>query len=57
MSKRQSHDKYSEAEAQSRFLDALKAGMSTPPKPLKDKPKVPRRGAKMAAKKAKKKPG
>jgi hypothetical protein len=27
-------------EAQRRFLGAIKAGLSTPPKPLKDKPKV-----------------
>jgi hypothetical protein len=31
---------YPEPEAQSRFLNALKAGLKTPPKPLKDKPKV-----------------
>jgi hypothetical protein len=28
-------DAYSEAEAQRRFLGALKAGLNTPPKPLK----------------------
>jgi hypothetical protein len=31
---------YPEPEAQSRFLEALKAGLKTPPKPLKDKPKI-----------------
>jgi hypothetical protein len=31
---------YDEPEAQRRFLGALKAGLNTPPKPLKDKPKV-----------------
>ena len=40
MSKRPQGDLYSEAEAQRRFLDALKAGLTTPPKPLKDKPKL-----------------
>jgi hypothetical protein len=38
MGKRPSDDSYSEAER--RFLGALKAGLSTPPKPLKDKPKI-----------------
>ncbi len=47
MGKPPSDDAYSEAEAQRRFLGALKAGLSTLPKPLKDKPKV---------RKAKKKP-
>jgi hypothetical protein len=47
-------DAYSEAEAQRRFLGALKAGLNTPHKPLKEKPKV-----KKAVKKSKpkKKPG
>ena len=47
MGKSQPDEQYSEAEAQRRFQDALKAGLSTPAKPLKDKPKV---------RKAKKKP-
>jgi hypothetical protein len=33
-------ESYSDTEAQRRFLGALKAGLSTPPKPLKDKPKM-----------------
>jgi hypothetical protein len=33
-------ESYPEPEAERRFLGALKAGLSTPPKPLKDKPKV-----------------
>jgi hypothetical protein len=48
MGKPQPDEQYSEAEAQLRFLDALKGGLATPPKHLKDKPK--------ARKKAKKKP-
>ena len=48
MGKAPPDEQYSEAEAQRRFLDALKGGLSTPAKPLKDKPK--------ARKKAKKKP-
>jgi hypothetical protein len=51
MSKRRPDDSYSEAEAQRRFQEALKAGLSTPPKPLKDKPKV-RKKAKRAKKAA-----
>jgi hypothetical protein len=43
MGKRPEDNSYSEAEAQRRFLAALKAGLNTPPKPLKDKPKVRRR--------------
>jgi len=34
-----SKDQYSEQEAQRRFMAALKAAVSTPPKPLKDVPK------------------
>ena len=48
MGKPQPDEQYSEAEAQCRFLDALKGSLSTPAKPLKDKPK--------ARKKAEKKP-
>jgi hypothetical protein len=33
-------DQYSEKEANDRFEAALRAGLKTPPKPLKDKPKV-----------------
>jgi hypothetical protein len=40
MGKQPPDDPYSEAEAQRRFLGALKAGLNTSPKPLKDKPKV-----------------
>jgi hypothetical protein len=36
-------DEYSAKEAKARFEAALKGAMSTPPKPLKDKPKVGRR--------------
>jgi hypothetical protein len=43
-------DSYSDKEAKARFEAMLKGALSTPPKPLKDKPKV-------KAKKAKKKPG
>jgi hypothetical protein len=39
MSKRPQDDAYSEAEAQRRFQEAVKAGLTTSPKPLKDKPK------------------
>lgn len=41
---------YPEAEAQSRFLNALKAGLKTPPKPLKDKPKIRKKAKKKPAK-------
>ena len=41
---------YSKKEAQARFEAALKGALNTPPKPLKDKPKVKR-----AAKKSKRK--
>jgi hypothetical protein len=34
--KKTSDDKYSEQEAQSRFLASLKAALNTPPKPLKN---------------------
>ena len=37
---------FPEPEAHRRFLDALKAGLSTPPKPLKDKPKIRKPDAK-----------
>jgi hypothetical protein len=49
MSKRQPVDSYSEAEAQRRFLGALKAGLSTSPKPLKDKPKIRKKAKKKTA--------
>lgn len=48
MAKQPPADQYSKAEAERRFLDALRGGLSTPAKPLKDKPK--------ARKKVKKKP-
>jgi hypothetical protein len=42
-------DKYSEEEAQQRFMASLKAAVNTPPKPLKDKPrKRPKRQSKKA---------
>lgn len=41
-------DKYSKKEAQSRFMQALKAAVNTPPKPLKD---VPKKRTKTPAKK------
>jgi len=44
-------DEYSQAEAQARFEAALKGGLSTPHKPLKEKPRK-----KKSSKKAKKKP-
>jgi hypothetical protein len=34
------NDLYSEKEAQARFEAALRGGLKTPHKPLKDKPKV-----------------
>jgi hypothetical protein len=43
-------DEYSDKEAQERFEAALRGGLKTPHKPLKEKPKV-----KKVAKKAKKK--
>jgi hypothetical protein len=46
MSKQPPDDSYSKDEVQRRFLGALKAGLSTPPKPLKDKPRVRKRTAK-----------
>jgi hypothetical protein len=45
-------DEYDEKESQQRFEAALKSALSTPHKPLKEKPK-----GKKAAKKSKKKPG
>ena len=33
-------EKYSDEEAQARFETALRGGLNTSPKPLKDKPKV-----------------
>jgi hypothetical protein len=53
MGKDQNQENYDEQEAQKRFEAALRSGLSTSPKPLKDKPKV----KKAAKKKAKKKPG
>jgi hypothetical protein len=50
MGKPQQDESYSETEAQRRFQDALKAGLTMPPKPLKDKPKI-RKKPKKAAKK------
>ena len=52
MSKPKSDDHYTAQETTARFEAALKSALSTPHKPLKEKPKV-----KKAAKKAKKKPG
>jgi hypothetical protein len=40
---KQPPESYPAPEAERRFLGALKAGLSTPPKPLKDKPKVRKR--------------
>jgi hypothetical protein len=40
MSKDQDQDNYDEQEAQERFEAALRAGLKTPPTPLKEKPKV-----------------
>ncbi|MEA2894477.1 MAG: hypothetical protein QOJ84_92 [Bradyrhizobium sp.] len=37
---KQPPDSYPGPEAERRFFDALKAGLSTSPKPLKDKPKI-----------------
>ncbi len=50
MSKRPPDDRYSEAEAQRRFLDALKGGLNTPAKPLKDKPTARKKIRKKRAK-------
>lgn len=51
MSKPRQDDQYSEAEAQKRFVEALRSALKTPHEPLKEKPKV-----RKAVKKAKKKP-
>jgi hypothetical protein len=40
MVKKNSADEYSEKEAQKRFEAALRGGLNTPHRPLKDKPKV-----------------
>jgi hypothetical protein len=48
MAKPPQDDSYSEAEAQRRFLDALKAGLTTPPKPPKHKPKAKKKPKKAA---------
>ena len=40
MSRDPSKDSYSEKEAKARFETALKGGLNTSPKPLKEKPKV-----------------
>jgi hypothetical protein len=50
MGKPQPDEEYSEAEAQRRFLEALKGGLSTPPKPLKDKPKARKKAKKQRSK-------
>jgi hypothetical protein len=50
MNQKKSSDDFSAKEAQARFEAALKGALNTPPKPLKDKPKV-----KKAAKKTKRK--
>jgi hypothetical protein len=44
--KKSVEDNYSEKEAQARFEAALKGGLNTPPKPLKNKPKVKKAKAK-----------
>jgi hypothetical protein len=36
---RTSDEKYSEQEAQKRFMQSLKAAVNTPPKPLKNMPR------------------
>jgi hypothetical protein len=46
-------DKYSEKEAERRFLGSLKAALNTPPKPLKNMPK--KGGAAQSKKNAEKK--
>jgi hypothetical protein len=40
MSKQHQDDSFSAEETERRFQAALKAGLVTPPKPLKDKPKI-----------------
>jgi hypothetical protein len=40
MNKKTSEEEYDEKEAQARFEAALRAGLKTSPKPLKEKPKV-----------------
>ena len=42
-------DEFSEKEAQERFEAALRGALKTPPKPLKEKPKVKRTPAKKRA--------
>jgi hypothetical protein len=44
MAKRPQDDSYTEAEAEQRFLEALKSGLKTEPKPLKEKPKTRKKG-------------
>jgi hypothetical protein len=44
------NDQYSQKEAQARFEAALRGGLSTPHKALKDKPKVKKKKAKSARK-------
>jgi hypothetical protein len=39
-------EKYNEKEAQARFEAALRGGLNTPHKPLKDKPKVKKSASK-----------
>jgi hypothetical protein len=51
MEKDRENENYNEKEAQERFEAALRAGLKTPHKPLKDKPKVKKRKSKKGAKK------
>ncbi len=46
MSRTPKNDDYDEKEAQARFEAALKGGLSTPHKPLKEKPKAKKAKAK-----------
>lgn len=45
-------EEYSEKEAQARFEAALRGGLNTPHKPLKEKPKVKKAKKKKAKKKS-----
>jgi hypothetical protein len=49
---RSSDDDFDEKEAQERFEAALRSGLKTAPKPLKEKPKVKKPGKKRRASKS-----
>jgi hypothetical protein len=55
MSKTPKDDEYEGEEAQRRFEEALKAGLKTPPQPLKDKPLADKKASPSTKRRAKKK--